>query len=926
MSGKICFCIAFIFLLHPDKLFAQDLCMPVGWATQNGGVTGGGTVSPTIVTSYAELKTAITTASVKVVHVSGVITIPSGVRISFQDQSGKTIYGLPGCKLISNDLTRDGSGILYVKNSSNLIFRNLTFEGPAAYDTDGWDNMTIDNCTNVWVDHCEFQDGMDGNLDIKNAADFVSVTWCKFLYNKAPIPGGSGGSNDHRFTNLFGSSDGATGDRGKLRITLQNCWWAQGCKARMPRVRFGKVHVVNNLFNSTASAQCVMAGFEADLLIESNVFENVSSPIDFMSNTFTAITARNNIFTNTTGNTAGSGTSFTPPYSLSVVPVANVKNQVIAGAGATLGSSGCDTAAPVIYPLNTISAPLAGGTISGGGNYYSGTTVTLTATPLTGYFFTGWTGDASGTGATTSIFMNGAKSVTANFQLSDTGTSGPNIRIEDDATAATGLCLYDGVISTNSSASNGKVINLANASGKAIEWRVATPSGGDYSLNWRYVNSSNSNAYSMKLVINGIVSDTALPFSQTANSTTFSNTGKVVVLTAGNNSIRLETTASAATADIDWLEITGSSPSAANCSGSVVTYTLAAAAVPVTGGSVSGAGNYVAGTIVTLTATPSSGYIFTGWSGDVTGTNGSISVTMNGNKTVTANFVTAAYTLTGVASPAHGGTVSGSGVFSAGSTTALTATAAPGYIFTGWSGDLSGTTNPATVTMNAAKNITAVFITTATIATTPVSIINNTLAISGGTVSADGGAGVTERGIVFGLTLNPTTADTKLADAGTGTGTFTSSLSGFAVNTIYHVRAYAINAAGINYGNDVTFSVSSGYPTIPATNIVFTAVGPSSMTIGFTPGNGTKRIVLVKAGSSVNAGPVSGVNYSASTVMGAGSEIGTGNFVVYNGSGNEVTITGLLPGTVYYAAVYEYNLGNNVNAINYLQAFPARGN
>ena len=98
------------------------------------------------------------------------------------------------------------------------------------------------------------------------------------------------------------------------------------------------------------------------------------------------------------------------------------------------------------------------------------------------------------------------------------------------------------------------------------------------------------------------------------------------------------------------------------------------------------------------------------------------------------------------------------------------------------------------------------------------------------------------------------------------------------------------------------------------------------MTIGFTPGNGTKRIVLVKAGSSVNAGPVSGVNYSASTVMGAGSEIGTGNFVVYNGSGNEVTITGLLPGTVYYAAVYEYNLGNNVNAINYLQAFPARGN
>src|SRR5581483_9937440 len=116
------------------------------------------------------------------------------------------------------------------------------------------------------------------------------------------------------------SSDGATGDRGHLNITFQYCWWASGCKARMPRVRFGQVHVVNNYFNSTASAQCVMAGFEANLLVESNVFENVNTPIDKMDNTFTAITAVNNIFTNTSGNTTGSGTAFTPPYSLTVIP------------------------------------------------------------------------------------------------------------------------------------------------------------------------------------------------------------------------------------------------------------------------------------------------------------------------------------------------------------------------------------------------------------------------------------------------------------------------------------------------------------------------------------------------------------------------------------------------------------------------------
>lgn len=332
--------------------FANSQCPVVGWASQNGGVTGGGTAAPTVVTTYAELKSAITTASVKVVHVSGTIIIPSGGRISFQDQNGKTIFGLPGSKLVSTDLTKDNSGIIYVKRCTNLVFRNLTLEGPGAYDTDGWDNMTLDNCTNVWVDHCEFQDGLDGNFDIKNMSDYITVTWCKFIYNKAPIPGGPGGSDDHRFSDLFGSSDGATADRGHLRVTMQNNWWAQGCVARMPRVRFGKVHMVNNLFNSTVASQCVQAGFEADLLVESNVFENVKRPIDKMNNDFTAITQQNNIFINTTGNTTGSGTAFTPPYTLSITPVANVKSQVMAGAGATL-SSDC----LIVLDLQTANKP-----------------------------------------------------------------------------------------------------------------------------------------------------------------------------------------------------------------------------------------------------------------------------------------------------------------------------------------------------------------------------------------------------------------------------------------------------------------------------------------------------------------------------------------------------------------------------------------
>lgn len=399
---------------------AQDLCAPVGWATQNGGVTGGGTATPTVVTTYTALRSAITSSSVKVVHISGVITIPSSGRINFQDQTGKTIFGLPGSRLVSADLTAGGSGIIYMKRCTNIIIRNVTFEGPGAFDEDGNDNLTIENSTRVWVDHCEFQDGMDGNLDIKSAADFISVTWCRFIYNKAPIPGGSGGSADHRFSNLLGSSDDATEDRTKLNITFQYCWWAQGCKARMPRVRFGKVHIVNNFFNSTVASQCVQAGFEANLLVESNVFENTRVPVDRMNNTFTAITSRNNIIINTTGNSAGSGTAFTPPYALTITPAANVKAIVSnpsCGAGATLQSPtlcGCG-----IYSLTTAIQPVNSGTVSKSPDnalYAPDSIVTLTATPNTGFEFVNWSGDASGSNTIAIVMMDASKTVTANFQ------------------------------------------------------------------------------------------------------------------------------------------------------------------------------------------------------------------------------------------------------------------------------------------------------------------------------------------------------------------------------------------------------------------------------------------------------------------------------------------------------------------------------
>src|ERR1035437_34492 len=82
------------------------------------------------------------------------------------------------------------------------------------------------------------------------------------------------------------------------------------------------------------------------------------------------------------------------------------------------------------------------------------------------------------------------------------------------------------------------------------------------------------------------------------------------------------------------------------------------------------------------------------------------------------------------------------------------------------------------------------------ITTAATSAITKIAAVSGGNVTYDGGGAITARGIVWSLTANPTLSSTKI-DGGTGTGAFVSAISGLTSNTVYHVRAYATNSAGI---------------------------------------------------------------------------------------------------------------------------------
>ena len=126
--------------------------------------------------------------------------------------------------------------------------------------------------------------------------------------------------------------------------------------------------------------------------------------------------------------------------------------------------------------------------------------------------------------------------------------------------------------------------------------------------------------------------------------------------------------------------------------------------------------------------------------------------------------------------------------------------------------------NEVTVTTNRSTSLSS-------LTTTAVSSISTTSAMSGGNITSDGGSAITFRGVCWSTSANPTIAlSTKTVD-GTGTGSFTSSMTGLTLFTTYHVRAYATNTVGTAYGSDIEFTTSNvtNLPSVTIGNQIWTS-------------------------------------------------------------------------------------------------------
>ena len=483
---------------------AVDYCAS-GAFGYGASATGGGSATPVLVNSVSGLQSALNKGKNKVIIITQDLTFTTCLKV--QDGENVTLLGMPGVKLTSLQQNKDNSGILYVKRFNNLIIRNLTFVGPGAYDCDGWDLLCFEGVTNAWVDHCDFQDGCDGNFDNKGNTDNVTVSWCRFRYLKAPRSGGSGGSADHRFTNLLGSSSSDAPSDGTYNFTWAYCWWDNGCKERMIRCRNASLHFLNCYWNSSV-ANYYIGPENADCYIEGCTFEGAPKTAKiFYQNyggkngaKFVNCTATKGLPSNVTDRTVVTPSEIYSYTALSASEAKAAVTNASCGAGATLTvttagavSSTCDggTPPPTVYTVTWDATTNGGSCGTATSSVTSGNAVgSLPEATKSGYTFDGWYNAPSG----------GTK-------ISSSTTITDNITYYAQFTSAPVTTYYTIIWDANGGSCG--TASTSVESGKAISTAIASlptaTKAGDYSFDGWYTAINGGTKITTGTVINANV-------------------------------------------------------------------------------------------------------------------------------------------------------------------------------------------------------------------------------------------------------------------------------------------------------------------------------------------------------------------------------------------------------------------------------------
>lgn len=290
------------------KRAATEDVATTGYATENGGTTGGKGGETIEVSTFDELSDAVKGDDAAIVLITGPIKSTGDIRVG----SNKSIIGK------DSSVQLEGFTIT-VKEVSNVILRNF-----AASKVVGGDSIALNKATNVWIDHVDLssdrdhdKDYYDGLLDITHAADFVTVS-NSFIH-------------DHWKATLVGhSNSNESEDKGKLHVTYHNNYF-KNLNSRVPSFRFGTGHIFNNFYEDVSDGINTRLG--AELLVENNIFDGIKKPLYATDDGFAV--ARGNDFGGVEVEDLG-GSLDSVPYTVDLLDASAVKSAVVGTAGVTL--------------------------------------------------------------------------------------------------------------------------------------------------------------------------------------------------------------------------------------------------------------------------------------------------------------------------------------------------------------------------------------------------------------------------------------------------------------------------------------------------------------------------------------------------------------------------------------------------------------
>lgn len=354
---------------------AREVAPAGGWGA--GTVGGSAAAAEHVVTvrNRAELLAALERmgSTSKIVKVSGTIDMSEGRPFSDTgDQAKRSRVEVPSNTTLIGIGQNAGfvNATIALNKVSQVIIRNLHVRNPCDLNPkwdpkDGakgnwnslFDGMVVNASTYVWIDHNSFTDapvtddlapvenGMpkqchDGALDVANGSDLVTLSYNHFA--------------EHEKNTLIGGSDRATGDEGKLRVTLAHNLF-EHVHERAPRVRFGRVHVYNNYYVGARERKVyehsysIGAGKEAKIISHHNAFDVTGATRCADMVRMPATTSPSGAFLDAgsllngaplTGCELSTQVGWSVPYAFTPLAAAAVKEHVLARAGAGKLASG----------------------------------------------------------------------------------------------------------------------------------------------------------------------------------------------------------------------------------------------------------------------------------------------------------------------------------------------------------------------------------------------------------------------------------------------------------------------------------------------------------------------------------------------------------------------------------------------------------